>query len=146
MSAITIHTPNLKDLFLTAIYEEADKEDKKDVPMKYYKLHGMTRNGYLSGILGNPPEVHELPLADLILSGNNIYRVWIKLYEYSKTISKQTVDCLLPPFNDMNQLAFMFDEDDETTILGFIDGFLKEFYNDNCFTCGRITLLTVNLL
>ena len=141
MSVITVNTPNLKELFLAKIYEEADKEDKMDMPVKYYKVCGKTRSDYLSGSL---PEDKETPISGLILSGNNMCRVWIKLYEYYNGVSSKTASVLLPPFDDMDRLKFMFDA--ETTLLGFIDKFLEEFYDDDHFTNGCVTLFTVNLL
>lgn len=147
---ISVETPNLKELFMTAIYEKATKEDKEDKPMKYFKLYGKSRFGHLSYTIGNMPDQTEIRVDRLILSGNNMPRVWIKLYEYCKKISQVTADLLLPPFENKVRLAW-FIEDDlneefETTIDDFIDKYLEEFYYDDYQTDGPVSLYSFEML
>lgn len=143
---VTPDTPNLKELFMQTIHEEAKKADKnkKNRPVKYYKLFGKTRSGHLSETIGNKPEQFEVPVKDLILSGNNMYRVWIKLYEHCKSFSQGTADILLPPFDDKSKLEGFMGE--ETTILEFIDKFLEEFYDQEYQTDGPASLYSITLL
>jgi hypothetical protein len=97
---------HLKKLFLTTIYEEAERADQHNLPQETYKIItdylGIRQDGIHSPYaIGNERRYETyINLEYVVIQANNPYRRWVKLYEYCKEISKKTADQYLLPYFD----------------------------------------------
>lgn len=129
--------------FLEVIEEEAYKvEQDETIAMSYYKVYGKTRMGYPSTMIGYGND-ETINMDDIIISGKSIYSVWIKLYKYCYSISKETAyKYLLQPFE--NEWQLYSEKDADITIM--IDNFLKTFWDKSRIKDGKVQLIKVLMI
>jgi hypothetical protein len=131
--------------FLEVIEDEADKaEQDETATMSYYKVFGKSQMGHLSPRIGYKDET--IKVDDIIISGKSMYRVWINLYKYCYSISKDTTyKHLFPQLDDDKEMESLY-PDEETTINDIIDKFLETMWDDDHMTDGRVQLFKVKML
>lgn len=132
----TIDTNNLHNIFLNTIYELAKEDDNK--PLGYCKVFGKTAWGHMSPFLGKEQNEIMIRVDGIILSGNNLSRIWIKLYEYCYSISKETTyKYILPSLKGLS----VIEDNPREFVLNFLENLCHPEYPDNEFVLFQVDLL-----